>query len=227
MRLFKFLNELDFVKSKDKDWPSKSNSVILFDKGDTYKLKGKTHGLASHAIKHLEEFRPSVVNNIINQLYNYITGQNFYILSKKSKKIIKGRSISKNQIINTLDRVNDKIINNQPLTKEEEHITQFVNKLKDSYEQHIINFIENTTNVDKYTYSYLIKNKPTKISFTAEEKGDKIKLHIDLNNLIYCVEGKKGIKTMFKYKTLNKLLEKVFNKTIVNSDIENYLKEWQ
>lgn len=224
MRLITYLNELNFVKSKDRDWPTKTNTVILFDKNDQYKIKGKTHGLTSHAIKHLNEFDPSFFDKVIKQAYDYISKQEFYILSKKTKKVSKRESISRNQVINTLDRINDKIINNQQLTNEEKNISKFIEDIKIRYEQHIDKFTNNTTNIDNYSYQELINNKPKHINFMIKEEGKNDRLYVDLSKLVFCVEDSKGFKTMYTYKTTNNLLDKILSKDVINQDIVEYLK---
>ncbi|MFW5895492.1 MAG: hypothetical protein ACOCT9_01990, partial [archaeon] len=77
----KFLNEINFETSKDRDYPADTNSVIVFNKKDNYKIKGKTHNITSHAIKHLHEFDKSFYDNIIDQAKQYVSNTNFFILT--------------------------------------------------------------------------------------------------------------------------------------------------
>ncbi|MFW6030309.1 MAG: hypothetical protein ACOCRO_08660, partial [Halanaerobiales bacterium] len=155
MRLKQYLIEVEFGKSRDQDWPSRSKSVIIFDKNDTYKIKGKTHDLTSHAIKHLEEFDSQYFNSIITDIQNYLNGKDFFVLTKKNKDVKKSESNSKNIIINTLDRINDKIVHNEKLTEEEKVLSKYLDKISKKYEQFIENMISESIDVDSYTLNQL------------------------------------------------------------------------
>lgn len=225
MRLKQYLIEVEFGKSRDQDWPSRSKGVIIFDKNDTYKIKGKTHDLTSHAIKHLEEFDSQYFNNTITDIQNYLNGKDFFVLTKKNKDVKKSESTSKNIIINTLDRINDKIVHNEKLTEEEKVLSKYLDKISKKYEQFIENMISKSIDVDSYTLIQLKELNKKNIKFTIKENNKEYILFIDLKQLWFCVESKGKIKTFYEYKNLDKLKEKVLSKEIVNNDVELWFKQ--
>jgi len=108
MKFYKYLLE-KWQYAKDQDYIVKGKVVIIFDDEDDYKRKGMTHGLKSHAIKHGMEFNPSHYNNLLDKMRDYIEKTNYRLLNRKGD-IISGLQIGRNMLINTLDRINDKIV---------------------------------------------------------------------------------------------------------------------
>jgi hypothetical protein len=77
MQLFKFIN------AKDRDWPIRSKWLIVFDPTTEYKLNGKTHGIRSHAIKHLYEFDFNLFMKYIEKIKSILTVDTCYLYSYK------------------------------------------------------------------------------------------------------------------------------------------------
>jgi len=224
MRLYKFLNELQFISSKDRDYPVKSNSVIIFDENDNYKVKGKTHNESSHAIKHLFEFDKNFYDKVIYDVKRYIQNKNFYTLNKKGNINPKPDTIGYNIIINTLDRINDKIVNNQTLTTEEQYLSKYIDMLTKRYISVIDNMLSDSVNVDNMSLERIMGiSKP--IIFTSSDTS-QTKYIVDLDKLIFGVKDSEGVRTFFTYKNLTKLKEKVLSKDLYNKDVIEFFKQF-
>jgi hypothetical protein len=62
--------------------------MIVFDNNAEYKLKGKTHGPRSHAIKHLYEFDFELFMNYIKKAKSLLNIDDCYLFSyDKVKKL--------------------------------------------------------------------------------------------------------------------------------------------
>ena len=86
MRFIRFINELAFANSSDFDYPGKVGEVIVTNPDDKYEVRGKTHGLISHAIKHVMEFEPEYYREVIDQFKQRIASMknDLFILNKNS-----------------------------------------------------------------------------------------------------------------------------------------------
>ena len=59
------LEYVKFFKSPDDDRPG-NKQVLIFSPNDKYLEQGETHGKKSHAIKHMLEFKPDIVNDFLD-----------------------------------------------------------------------------------------------------------------------------------------------------------------
>ena len=135
-----------FSKAENDDLPSSSidqfknkglllndvekTKTLIFDPNDEYHypfvIKGKLHGLESHALKHFYEFNPQLYNNFIDSSKDYIIK---YMNDDLKIINIKGEiddditdedqieDLHRYNIINALDFINDKIYKDKELSK--------------------------------------------------------------------------------------------------------------
>ena len=103
----------NFPKSPDSDFPTNDTTkFVVFNADEKYELKGRTHGLLSHAIKHLHEFAPSEVDAAVDKATARMKHESEIYLKDGSSILSRGASVHRdltdNVVLNTLDRINDK-----------------------------------------------------------------------------------------------------------------------
>ena len=160
-----------------------SNRVLFFDNDDRYLEDGSTHGRDSHALKHLVEFNPNIVRKFCNDIISYlqsIPGLNMRAVEHKSgnEQVINASDLRPGDIINTLDRINDDVImEDPPLSQLEKLIyTTYFIPASDYYDSMVDEIIKNAIDVNdsnfvdpKKLVAFLEKT-PT-ITFLAIYKG--------------------------------------------------------
>ena len=152
---------LEFVTtlsdSTDNDWPGadiknsmssfkRSRKVVLFSPERDYEeTSDLTHGLESHAIKHLAEFNHQLVNDELSKFKDWLVknGKESYDYIQKGRKGkpgIRGQiatvDIDVGTILNSIDLVNDLIEIGMPiadLTEEERVLWRYSNVLVAEY----------------------------------------------------------------------------------------------
>jgi hypothetical protein len=223
MRFLKYLNE--FVVGKDSDYPSNDKRVIIWNKKDSYTLKGKTHGLLSHSIKHLKDFNPSFFNNILAKLSNYIKTTDFFILLNNSVKKEEFSKIPDEIMINTLDRINDKIMLKEPLTSEETEINEkFNNPLKSRYSEVFDKIVNNAIDTDKLSLPEILKSIKEKKTLKVVTTENKIYYVNFIELFMGIVKKGKGRTTLFKIssdkaKSKEYILRNIEKDTPVNKEL--------
>jgi hypothetical protein len=186
------LTELLFNTGKDQDWPSKnSDGVLVFDKNDQYRVEGKTHDGISHAIKHMVDIFPSEVDGILSQFSSFLnTMKEEFWLQSKGGEIThtfnnadgKGVSVDRGTLLNTLDRINDKVKNGETLVGPEGSISNFSKEMFDVYDKFIHDLDYKAIDVNKMTNPEQIEKviasgKP--FSLLADYKGHSHKYIFD------------------------------------------------
>ena len=156
--------ELGFNFAPDSDYHNYSN-IITFAVGDIehYRFEGNTHGIVSHALKHLSEFdKPfviGIVNEIREDMYNYAKLQQEYrdkgekgklydpyyklayynkrIESKISVEDIQDYTVVHNSaILNYLDLINDDVILGKRLPPFADYLQdEYFPRIKERYSQ--------------------------------------------------------------------------------------------
>lgn len=158
-----FLQEvnINFAKGYDQDFTVHPTKVLVFSEKEAqnYKEKGKTHGLMSHAIKHLKEFEPEFVaqqialmrSEILKQIkttfqdvkvWNYNSGFN------KAEGIDALKSASDDVLLNTLDVINDKNQEKEKLLPIEKLIKKYAVALEHKYNEIISLYIGSAVELD-------------------------------------------------------------------------------
>jgi hypothetical protein len=178
-----------FQKGKDQDYTSDPYEVLVFSETapDKYEVEGKTHGQMSHAIKHLKEFEPTFVNNIITKVKNTLKAK----LKEKPHWFCKvwhnARGFGKHSgidaidfasvdaVLNTLDLINDKTQMKENLLKLDSSIRQFAVELENKYNDIITTKIDKAVNLNKTSLKgdALVKKikKSSVIQFDCNGKG--------------------------------------------------------
>lgn len=134
-RIELFLNEFSFIDSKDVDYTF-SDIVVTSDGSTDYKIGGKTHGLISHAIKHLMEFDNNIVKkdvSVITKILNDNINKLKFI--HRAKGIINPVNLSEPIVLTSLDYINDKIKTNQKLSPIEKEIYPYIKSISNEYRQ--------------------------------------------------------------------------------------------
>jgi len=160
----KELSGVDFSASKDRDFPSKgfaeglgTDEVVLFDEREKYRIEGQTHDMVSHAIKHVISLDRSLVDSVVTKVKNILKNQeNIIIRNFYGKPIAVGEEAVKrlnlNNIINTFDRLHDKMINKYPLHDIEKKLIPLMNLLTNRYQKEISKFGDNL-DIDRSFFS--------------------------------------------------------------------------
>lgn len=201
MQQQKFLEELAFQTGTDQDYPAGEDSgVIVFDPQERYEIKGKTHGISSHAIKHLKEFDVDYFMYILNSVKDFLLkGGKMFLLRRGSTSKIS--DINDQQIINLLDRVNDKISNHERLLPPENIVSQAIDKITAKYESLIEASLKKQFPVKSDTPRALIQMmlaKDRTLKYIVRERNADLTHYYDpvTNGIIIEYAGQ--VRSMFK-----------------------------
>lgn len=127
-----------FSLCRDQDFPGGILKTIVFRRGEKYESEGYTHGLVSHSVKHLRELEPAYVKEKLGVVAGIIKkAPQAYLLNSDGSITARQKeasdSINQGILLNTLDMVNDKIINHLFLTPPELEIKRVLTELSDRY----------------------------------------------------------------------------------------------
>lgn len=203
IRLSTLINEIKFGVGPDQDRPSGSKLVAVFDPSEQYRLHGKTHGLMSHAIKHLGEIRPDVMEKAIQLIISKIKSSDAVYKGKRGK-IIGGLPESadiKKVALNTMDMVNDRIMNGEPLSNEEEYISKILSTITKIYKSEIEKIIDSAQNIDyvKSTSDFILAlRKNPVVSFAMRYDNKNIEVFIDFKTGVAAFLSGGIVRTAFK-----------------------------
>ena len=217
MRFVRFINELAFANSSDFDYPGKIGEVIVTNPDDKYEVKGKTHGLISHAIKHVMEFEPEYYKEVIDQFKQRIASMknDLFILNKNSGKIEPLKDQWKNDKVlqNTLDFINDRFKEvdgkGGKLNSKEKLFYGFAEKLATKYEELIEQLLSNVVPVDDMSLEQINKvlESGRTIKFTALYMGTWIDYFYNEKTGAYGASYKEKFKTLYKVYQINRGLK--------------------
>ena len=205
-----------FYNGPDEDTPG-NKQVVVFKEDDKYNIQGNTHGELSHAIKHFGEFEPDILNNALNNAIEYIkTTPNPILKNINGDDIATGdnakKQLTPNNILNTFDFINDKIINKQELTPEEKEIeNKFLTKLNNEYNKLIQNYINDgvdINNMNEDEIKQLIKSNK-KIKFNASYKENKNEYILDPSTTGLLSKQGNNVFTLFRIDKRGNNMDKV------------------
>jgi len=212
----RILNEVEFHDSKDEDRPGKKQTVV-FDEDETYEEAGNTHGKESHAIKHYGEFEPGKFNAGVEDAINIAKdAEDIHIINPAGDIVQSGddakKAMNVNAMLNTLDLVNDKQKNNEPLNSEEEKLAPTIQGLTDSYDDLVQSYLDDAEDVDQIESADEIKAKidsGTILKFTGDFKGTLATYYLDPSNagLVAEIDGK--VATLFRIDKRGGSLKKI------------------
>jgi hypothetical protein len=204
--------DIAFKHGRDSDRPTGAKSVVVFNPSDTYDIKGKTHGLASHAIKHLHEFNP--------ESFSKIAGAVRQIIEKSSDAILLGKNnqpqdrphgqdqYTVGSIINTLDFINDKVVHGEELNSTEQQIKKYIDRMTSEYEKIVMTTINTAVDVDKMKTAQDIKNTLNTngaISFYVIARGEYVYAYANLmSGMIILMRQDGTVLTAFKVRAKKK-----------------------
>lgn len=163
----------NFVKDTYKKAPGIKSSRVLYikpadfdpsiDPFDNYSLSGDTHARDSHALKHYAEWSPADVVNKMEEIKKAIIDHEdgLIVFSSEKPDMSKGpdmpemsynridpQSITPGDLINTLDRINDSIINGEYVNDVELAIYRnYFIPLAVAYESMADNLVKNAVDV--------------------------------------------------------------------------------
>lgn len=223
-----FLNEFSFVDSKDVDYTF-SDIVITSDGTSEYKIGGKTHGLISHAIKHLIEFDNVKVKKDVDAIIK-ILNDNIDKLKfiHRVKGIIKPVNLSEPVVLTSLDYINDKIKTNQKLSPVEKEIYPYIKSISNEYRQFVELFMKEAIKIEDTDDKESILNKLKRGMVMFDISFGDERVYLDLKRSIIIITLlRKGnaVKTMFKLNNGKvRALEILKRKVVSNPEIENAIK---
>lgn len=179
------LFEIIFNTGKDVDWPAReSKLVVVFSPGDTYKVQGNTHEAVSHAIKHADEFFPDKVKQLLGgyrdllkkHLNNLIVKTTGNTVVATGKNTLSYLDSDDDILLNTLDRINDKIQNGVRLTHTLEQRAQAIAEVFEADYSGLLNKVVGTAvNVDEVSDREVLENlvHQSPIRFSGEYRNHK------------------------------------------------------
>ena len=192
------LEDIDFKAGFDVDRPFGTKAVFVFHPNDDYIKQGKTHGVTSHAIKHIYEFDPELFSKVIDIVNKIIhKSPNKILLGLKNPESKKRFSYPYpvGTVVNTLDMINDKIVLGEELRKEEKEILPYLDTLKRKYSSILESTVTNAVNVDSaksIEEIVTLTQKTGVIKFTVDARGEDTYAVTDLKTGILVLEKLNG-----------------------------------
>lgn len=205
---------LRFARGRDSDYYGDRNKVLFFSDTDAkaYVERGKTHGVQSHALKHLKEFKPELHKQLINTartiIKNYIAkggicglfsrGKGFSVIESMDA-ILKSND---NVLTNTLDSINDKFINKLKLLSiEKELYNSVIKEYEKAYIKEIESRISIATDLEKAkTIQEIVEAilQSRVIKFTATDRFSQT-YYLDFKSNAVIMETSDMIRTAYVY----------------------------
>lgn len=216
MKLLEFLKQGKVVS--DKDYLNDSDYIFVFSEKVKYKIEGFSHGINSHAIKHLIEFDKPFVDSIINDIKKLLIAYNGDIFinyrGQKDQNLEKVEDITKmfnnRSLLDTLDYINDKEFNNEKMIDIEKKLLIIVHKIGNKY----LEFVEKRIKTDAIKLENCISKMDNK-AYT---------LYIFDNGLIITFEN--TFRTAFSM-NIKKMYNFIENRYILTNQTENILLKIQ
>lgn len=244
-----FLEEkIQFAYGRDQDYTVDPKTIIFFSEDDikTYVENGKTHGVQSHAIKHLVEFLPETVKQLVGQARQIIK----QYAEKGSLKFcglyLRGRSFKDTNplnvvtqakdgaILNTLDMINDKYVNKKQLQSVESSLfSKVIKSFEKNYEKEIQKRISKAVDLDKASEQeiYDAIDSTSVVKFSGMQNNAKYIWYLDLKDNAVIMESSDMIRTMYKYnkpgigkQTVLNFLSKMKNTKIASKTVSKVFR---
>ena len=220
-----------FARGKDGDFFYDRKQLLTLRKGDKeqYRVEGRTAGLWSHAIKHLEEVRPEFVANIIKQIKNTLVD---YVKSGKAPDDFEVRYFSTETtskvkeplklinkapqaaVINLLDLINDKAMLNKPLTEIEEKLVKYIKALADEYASVIERHMKEAVSLDGLRDVSAVRraiNDAKTISFYATSFNKEMRIYLNFKERFFIITEADGVHTGFQISDTQPTAESVIS----------------
>lgn len=180
-----------FSYSPDEDFPA-GEVAAVFTLNDDYLEEGLTHGLLSHAIKHLDEFYPDLVKEIVADCIKVMKlAPKIWLINKSGQIIEQGirakARLSYDIALNSLDLVNDKVCEKKPLTKTEKKLASLLNVFGKSYCKLIDSFSQKAIDVNQVKSLEVAYNEGEIIKFTGEYQNKSFVYYLCFKTSAICV----------------------------------------
>lgn len=241
-----------FQKGKDQDYTNDPYSVLVFSETapDNYEVKGKTHGKMSHAIKHLKEFEPVFVDEIVKKAKDAIRKKLeekphwFCKVWHRSKGFETESGVSavnkatNDEVLNTLDLINDKVETNEKLMPLDASLKKFAQEITTRYGEIISEKIDKAYDLDKTAMkASALKKKISKthvIQFSCKGKsGGDFVVIIDFTDQSLLISKKdvENVTTMYRFNNTgtskSSVVKGFFEKRLIpdNKELEAVLKD--
>lgn len=220
---------VEFSMGVDDDYLGGGKTLVVFqDKDIDYRIEGFTHGLASHSLKHLREFLPDTVHDILNSMRAQLRKiEPIYIYNGYKKRVtVRERSevlkhLNDDRLINTLDYINDKVVLERPLSDLEKMFVPVIDQMAELYEGVIKHLLNNSQCIDDVSHEQLFGHLSDPVWFTVYEKGEKHIYFIDMNNSSFMIMEHGKVLTLFKADNLiEKLKHKADDFRFENKDLD-------
>ena len=232
-------NAGDWYDSEDNDYPAasppeyasglQSKEVISLKKGDVYKKEGNTHGLTSHNIKHLMEINQDVVYTHINAAIEHIKDEGMPVYKSEANgasttKEINPDQITRGQVLNMFDLINDKMFQGPNLSPEEETIFKnFIEPMNKVYHNQILfTIVRKAQDIsDKKVDSYddlkkILEERPT-VKVKGTYSGRDNTYYVNTQNSVVVSQLQSG-----KYATLFKSVKRKDDKISLQQAIKQF-----
>lgn len=228
MRLLNFLSEIEWKKARDLDFPGDSNLVIFFKPNEVYRQEGQAHGLLSHAIKHLYEFKPNIRPQVMKEFNSIIANvKELWVNNKQTEH----RAFGWDTILNTLDQINDKFENHKELLPiEQEILNRIIKPMAEVYDKFASDLIQDAT-VIKPSFTeaeikQLLKRGLT-ISFPTKYHDLHRIVYVNINHGYFLSTTKDGRFVCTFYKnTPSKIIAAVMRQDISNPNVKKVFSQW-
>ena len=209
------MERINFARANDADFPATTDTgIIVFSEEayKKYKVEGKTHGVESHAIKHLMEFEPKYVKQVIASCRNFLIDLldkdkeldiRYYksptqVSKNKPKRIVS--SASDGAFLNMLDLINDMKVKRQKLNPTENKMLKYINQLSQKYEEIIEKKLKNVVNLDDLSLDQIqgvLREKNSVVMFEIFDRGMAKTVYVDLRDDAMIIASPDYIRTMF------------------------------
>ncbi len=224
-----------FSYSPDEDFPA-GEIAAVFTINDEYLEEGLTHGLLSHAIKHLDEFYPDLVKEIVADCIKVMKlAPKIWLINKSGQIIEQGvrakARLNYDIVLNSLDLVNDKICEKKPLTKTEKKLASLLNTLGKSYCKLIDSFSQKAIDVNQVISLDIASNEGKTIKFTGDYQKKPFVYYLCFKTSAICVLSETEhncIMTLFRIdkdgNDLSKICAYLTGVKIQNTALTDFLK---
>lgn len=218
----KNVNEFAFRKGEDVDYTF-TNKVIVFTKDEKYREEGKTHELVSHSIKHLLEFNPGSTNHYLKKLREMILkAEERYIIDKRNNEYSFDSNIPNEILLNTLDRVNDKVVMGEKLLPIEKEISdEILKRFASEYTKIIARYLDNSIDVDKMKSKEILTllHDGKTIKYTTVRKT---MTYVNIKDSVFMSteDNENTVRTLFKMSDNKGYIQRQMTKTKpINNDV--------
>jgi hypothetical protein len=182
--------------------------TLITDPDDEFQYPNKiienTHGMTSHAIKHMWEFDPNLYKQLIRRtkdiLKKYIDSDDMKIINKKGAiedDIYEDEDIdemSLYNIINALDFIQDKTFKKMRLNEIENRIqTEIILPLRREYKKLIENILQNAVRIEDYKPE--MENRA--VYFNGDNGRDLLYYDPNIKGLMVVTKDKERVFTLF------------------------------